>query len=61
MNWQAIGTASDLLAAIGVIASLLYLAAQVRTSSRIARQDAALKAEDRNIARYGVRVVASAS
>ena len=41
MNWQAIGTASDVLAATGVIASLLYLAAQVRTSSRIARQDAA--------------------
>jgi hypothetical protein len=41
MNWEAIAAAAELLGAIGVIASLLYVAAQVRTSSRIARQDAA--------------------
>jgi hypothetical protein len=41
MNWEAIAAAAELLGALGVIASLLYLADQVRTSSRIARQDAA--------------------
>ncbi len=41
MNWEAITATAELLGALGVIASLLYLADQVRTSSRIARQDAA--------------------
>ena len=32
MNWDAIGAISELLGAIGVIASLVYLAAQIRHS-----------------------------
>ena len=33
MNWDAIGAVAELLGAIGVIGSLLYLAAQIRRSS----------------------------
>jgi hypothetical protein len=40
MNWQAIAAVAELLSAIGVVLSLLYLAAQVRTSTRQARLDA---------------------
>ena len=36
MNWNAIGAIADLVGAIGVIASLLYLASQVRASTRAA-------------------------
>ena len=32
MNWDAIGAAAELLGAIGVIASLVYLAGQIRDS-----------------------------
>lgn len=40
MNWQAIAALAELLSAIGVVLSLLYLAAQVRTSTKQARLDA---------------------
>ncbi len=43
MNWEAIGAAAELLGAIGVIASLLYLATQIRQSTRTAK-DTALRA-----------------
>lgn len=33
MNWDAIGAGSEILAAIGVIVSLLYLAQQIRQSA----------------------------
>jgi len=33
MNWEAIGAAAELLGAIGVIASLFYLASQIRRNS----------------------------
>jgi hypothetical protein len=32
MNWDAIGAIAELLGAIGVIASLIYLATQIRQS-----------------------------
>jgi hypothetical protein len=32
MNWDAIGAIAELLGAIGVIASLVYLATQIRQS-----------------------------
>ncbi len=32
MNWDAIGAIAELLGAIGVIASLIYLATQIRHS-----------------------------
>ena len=34
MNWEAIGAIAELLGAIGVIASLIYLATQIRQNSR---------------------------
>ena len=41
MNWNAVGAFAELVGAIGVIASLLYLAGQVRHSRRVAQQEAA--------------------
>ena len=37
MNWEAIGAIANLLAAIGVIASLIYLAVQIRQNTRAVR------------------------
>ena len=41
MNWSAVGAASELLGAIAVVVSLIYLAAQVRANTRQARLEAA--------------------
>ena len=40
MNWEAIAAISQLVAAIGVIASLVYLAVQVRGNTRVASAQA---------------------
>jgi hypothetical protein len=40
MNWDAIAAIAELLAALGVIASLVYLATQVRSNALQARQAA---------------------
>lgn len=37
MNWDAIGAIAELLGALGVILSLLYLAAQIRTNTESSR------------------------
>jgi hypothetical protein len=37
MNWDAVAAVAELLGALGVIASLLYVAAQVRQNTRQAR------------------------
>ena len=37
MNWDAVGALAELLGAIGVVASLLYVAVQVRQNSRYVR------------------------
>jgi hypothetical protein len=37
MNWEAVGASAELLAAVGVIVSLLYLAAQIRQNTRSVR------------------------
>ena len=34
MNWEALGASAEFVGAAGVVASLLYLAVQVRTSNR---------------------------
>jgi len=39
MNWEAIGAVAELLAAIGVIVSLVYLASQIRHSREQMRQN----------------------
>lgn len=41
MNWGALGAVAEFIGAIGVIASLLYLAGQIRHSRRVAQEDAA--------------------
>ena len=47
MSWEAIGAIAELLGALGVIASLVYLATQVRASTRQTRHDAARAAQAR--------------
>jgi hypothetical protein len=37
MNWEAVGAIAELLGAIGVIASLVYLAIQIRMSRSVVR------------------------
>ena len=37
MNWEAIGAIAESLGAIGVIASLVYLASQIRDTRRALR------------------------
>lgn len=44
MNWEAIAAFAEGLGALGVIASLLYLAAQVRQNTRASRVEAKLTA-----------------
>ena len=39
MNWEAIGTIAEIVGAAGVIASLLYLAIQIRQSTKVARAE----------------------
>jgi hypothetical protein len=34
MNWDAIGATAESIAALGVITSLIYLAVQIRSSTR---------------------------
>ena len=38
MNWEAIGALAELAGALGVIASLVYLAVQIRQNTRSARE-----------------------
>lgn len=40
MNWEAVGAVAELVGAIAVVVSLLYVASQVRESTRQARRDA---------------------
>ncbi len=40
MDWQMIGALGELIGAAGVIASLLYLARQIRYSAKVARRTA---------------------
>ena len=37
MNWEAIGAVGEILGALGVIVSLVYLASQIRTQNRESR------------------------
>jgi len=37
MNWEAVGAIGEILGALGVIASLLYLATQIRHATRASR------------------------
>jgi hypothetical protein len=48
MNWEALSAIADLIAASGVIGSLIYLAVQIRQNTRTTRQTAAQSAEQFN-------------
>ena len=37
MNWDAIGAVGEIIGAIAVVVSLMYLAVQIRTSSKLAK------------------------
>ena len=39
MNWEAIATIAEIVGAAGVIASLIYLAIQIRQSTKVARAE----------------------
>ena len=39
MNWEALGTIAELVGAVGVVASLLYLGKQIRQSNELARAE----------------------
>ena len=41
MNWEAVGAVGETLGALGVIASLIYLASQIRAQNRESRAAAA--------------------
>ena len=43
LPWEAIGAAAELAAAIGVIASLLYVATQVKNSNTASRVQSKLE------------------
>lgn len=43
MDWEAIGAIAELVAAVGVVASLLYLATQVRHANRASAVEAKLE------------------
>ena len=43
MNWQAISAIAELVGAVGVVASLLYLAVQVRANARASAVEAKLE------------------
>ena len=50
MNWDAIGAIAELVGAVGVVASLLYVATQVRTSNRASAVQAKLAVELQELA-----------
>ena len=39
MNWDAVGAMSELVGAIAVVVTLIYLAVQIRLNTRAIRQD----------------------
>jgi hypothetical protein len=39
VNWEAVGTIAEIIGAVGVIASLLYLAVQIRQSTKVSRAE----------------------
>jgi len=56
MNWEAVAAIAELLGAVGVIASLLYLAVQVRQNTRQTR----LAAQQATVQELGVALRAQA-
>ena len=52
MNWEAVGAVSDLLAAIAVIVTLVYLAIQIRQSVAALKSTATQSAHDQTAVLY---------
>jgi hypothetical protein len=50
MNWSAIGAAAELLSALGVLVTLLYLARQIRLNTKEVRDSAVQAIQEQNIA-----------
>ena len=48
MNWDAIGAVGEILGALAVVGSLVYLAFQIKISNRAARQAAIREVQDLN-------------
>jgi len=49
MNWEAIGAVAELLGAVGVILSLLYVAVQVRHGTRATRLETAVSVMEKAV------------
>jgi len=58
MNWDAIGAVAELLGAIGVIGSLIYVATQVRASTLASRVESKLRLTE-NMVNYGDLLIGS--
>jgi hypothetical protein len=58
MNWEALGAVSELVGAVGVIATLIYLAAQIRQNSAVVRS-ATRQAISTQQADFGMQVAAN--
>jgi len=43
MNWDAIGAIGEIVGALAVVLSLIYLATQIRASNSVAQRDSRLK------------------
>ncbi len=52
MNWDAVGAIADLLSAIGVLATLLYLAHQIKLNTKEVRDSALQAIQEQNIALF---------
>lgn len=52
MNWDAIGAIAELLGAVGVIGSLIYVASQVRASTVASRVESKMRMTE-NMVNYG--------
>jgi len=58
MNWDAIGAIAELLGAIGVIGSLIYVASQVKASTVASRVESKLRLTE-NMVNYGDLLISS--
>jgi|GEM_PF-1275713 hypothetical protein len=58
MNWDAVGAIAELLGAIGVIGSLIYVASQVRASTVASKVESKLHLTQ-NMVSYGDLLISS--
>ncbi len=58
MNWDAVGAIAELLGAIGVIGSLIYVASQVRASTVASKVESKLRLTQ-NMVNYGDLLIGS--